>query len=106
LTLSIRWLQGIKADPTLAPLLVDLLVASLKGDIWFGNSNVVEDMMQRGGPFSMVNPAANPHASAILHIALHGYYLQKGDLIKADEALSSAITWVIQKNSAHGSPMI
>src|SRR5262245_45898163 len=34
---------SIKADPTLAPLLADLLVATLKGDIWFGNSNVVED---------------------------------------------------------------
>jgi len=88
-------LPSVKADQALTPLLADLAVANLKSNIWFGNSNAVEEMLQNGGPFSMVNPTANPHASALLHTALHGYYLEKGDLIKADEALSSAIMGVL-----------
>lgn len=84
-------LQRIQADRSLLVLIPDVIVANVRMGIWFHNPGIVDQALKDGSALRPVNSATHPHQSAQLQIALHGYYLGKNDLIKADEALSSAV---------------
>ena len=66
--------------------------------IWATDDKFIEGMLEKGGPSIFANPAQFPATYAQMQLAMHEYYIRKGNLRAAEDATSAAILGLLVSN--------
>lgn len=77
------------SNPTLRPLIPELYSYLIKALIWEHSDDHVEAYIKSGGPGGLV--VSNPPVAAEMHLALHSYFVRKGNYAAAEKAYSAAV---------------